>query len=47
MMRLIGVDCGPVRLPLQPMSDTEVRELWRRLEGMDGFSRPLKAPSPS
>jgi N-acetylneuraminate lyase len=39
MMRLIGVDCGPVRLPLKVMTDDEVRELARRLLGMDGFSR--------
>ena len=41
VMRLIGVDCGPVRLPLRVMTDAEVRELARRLEGIDGFSRPL------
>jgi N-acetylneuraminate lyase len=41
MMRLIGVDCGPVRLPLRAMSDAEVAELGRRLAGMDGFSRRL------
>ena len=41
MMSLIGVDCGPVRLPLKPMTAAEVRELCRRFEGMDGFSRPL------
>ncbi len=42
MMRLVGVDCGPVRLPLKPMQDAEVRDLWQRLHGMDGFSRPLQ-----
>src|SRR5207253_6272092 len=26
MMGLLGVDCGPVRLPLKPMADAEVRE---------------------
>ena len=41
MMRLIGVDCGPVRLPLRAMAEAEVRELARRLEGIEGFSRPL------
>ena len=44
MMRLMGVDCGPVRLPLRPMTEPEVRELAKRLEGMDGFSRPIRVP---
>jgi N-acetylneuraminate lyase len=44
MMRLIGVDCGPVRLPLRTMAEEEVRELWKRLHGMEGFSRPLGEP---
>jgi N-acetylneuraminate lyase len=44
MMRLLGVDCGPARLPLRAMTEAEVRELWRRLQGMDGFSRPLREP---
>jgi N-acetylneuraminate lyase len=42
MMRLVGVDCGPVRLPLRPMLDAEVRDLWKKLQGMEGFSRPLR-----
>jgi len=41
MMRLVGVDCGPVRLPLKPMTDVEVHELFARLQRMEGFSRPL------
>jgi N-acetylneuraminate lyase len=44
MMRLVGVDCGPVRLPLRAMAEAEVRELARRLERMDGFSRPIRVP---
>ncbi|MSQ95044.1 MAG: hypothetical protein EXR98_10890 [Gemmataceae bacterium] len=44
MMGLIAVDCGPVRLPLRPMMVEEVKELCRRLEGMDGFSRPIRVP---
>jgi N-acetylneuraminate lyase len=44
MMRLLGVDCGPVRLPLRAMTEAEVRELWRRLQGLDGFSRALSEP---
>lgn len=42
VMRLMGVDCGPVRLPLKPMTDDEVRQLYRRLNGMEGFSRSLR-----
>ena len=41
MMALIGVDCGPVRLPLRAMFEKEILELRRRLEGVDGFSRAL------
>jgi len=41
MMGLMGVDCGPVRSPLRAMTAEEVRELCRRLQGMDGLSRPL------
>lgn len=41
MMGLLGVDCGPVRLPLAPMTDAEIRELRRRLNGMEGFPRPF------
>jgi N-acetylneuraminate lyase len=44
MMSLIGVDCGPVRLPLEPMTAKDEKELCQRLQGMDGFSRPLRCP---
>jgi N-acetylneuraminate lyase len=44
MMRLVGVDCGPVRLPLRAMAEAEVRELAKRLEGMEAFSRPIRVP---
>lgn len=44
MMRLVGVDCGPVRLPLRPMTQDEVRALWERWQGMEGFSRQLREP---
>lgn len=46
-MRLIGVDCGPVRPPLPPMSETEVLELQKRLRAFDGvLSRPLASRAP-
>lgn len=41
MMGLIGVDCGPVRLPLREMKPEEVRELGKRVRGVDGLSRPI------
>jgi N-acetylneuraminate lyase len=44
MMTLVGVDCGPVRLPLRAMTAAETHELWSRLQGMDGFSRELSEP---
>jgi N-acetylneuraminate lyase len=44
MMRLIGVDCGPVRLPLKPMTADELRDLGRRVNEIDGLSRPVAIP---
>jgi N-acetylneuraminate lyase len=44
MMQLLGVDCGPVRSPLRPMTGPEVRELYRRLRDFDGLARPLREP---
>ncbi len=44
MMGLIGVDCGPVRLPLREMMLEEVRELGKRVRGVDGLSRPIALP---
>ncbi len=44
VMRLQGVDCGPVRLPLRPLTEAELRELYHRLQGFDGFARPLQEP---
>lgn len=43
IMRLIGVDCGPVRLPLRALSDPEVDQLRQALERAGFFqlaSRP-------
>jgi N-acetylneuraminate lyase len=44
IMAMLGVDCGPVRLPLPPLSATEVQGLYERLRPMDIFSRPLRKP---
>jgi N-acetylneuraminate lyase len=42
MMRLIGIDCGPPRLPLKPMSNAELQELAARVRGIAGLSRPVQ-----
>ncbi len=44
MMGLMGIDCGPVRLPLKPMDAMEVKEVCRRLAGMDDLNRPIQVP---
>lgn len=43
MMKLIGVDCGPVRLPLKPMTEGEASELHKRVGAMEGLSRSIRA----
>jgi N-acetylneuraminate lyase len=40
IMAMLGVNCGPVRLPLLPLSATEMQSLYERLRPMDIFSRP-------
>jgi N-acetylneuraminate lyase len=42
LMRLIGVDCGPVRRPLNSMSEKEVLQLAQQLRSFEGLSRPLQ-----
>jgi N-acetylneuraminate lyase len=37
IMRMIGLDCGPVRLPLRPLSEAQETELRRGLEGAGFF----------
>lgn len=44
VMAMIGLDCGPVRLPLRPMAVEESRALYDRLQGLDIFPRPLARP---
>ncbi len=44
MMTLVGVDCGPVRCPLRVMSVAEMVQLYERMKGWDGWSRPLRLP---
>jgi N-acetylneuraminate lyase len=45
VMALVGVDCGPVRPPLRPMTPPETRELFERLRGIEGFARPPQEPA--
>jgi N-acetylneuraminate lyase len=45
LMAMTGIDCGPVRPPLNPMTDDEAAELRRRLPDFEGLARPvLRAP---
>jgi N-acetylneuraminate lyase len=37
MMGMVGIECGPVRRPLEPASAEQVAELRRRLEAMGWF----------
>lgn len=38
IMKLLGVDCGPCRLPLAPFSDEEYAQLKAELEAIDFFN---------
>jgi len=46
VMTLIGLDCGPVRSPLDPITNDETRQLAERLKGLDIFAKPLRLPKP-
>lgn len=37
MMRMVGIDCGPVRRPLEPATEEQVAELRKRLVEMGWF----------
>ncbi len=37
MMRMVGIDCGPVRRPIDPASEEQVDELRKQLDGMGWF----------
>lgn len=41
VMKLMGIDCGPVRSPLRPMTAEDELYLFERLKGLDIFARPL------
>ncbi|MFO7957599.1 MAG: dihydrodipicolinate synthase family protein [Candidatus Brocadiia bacterium] len=42
MMKLIGLDCGPARLPLRPFTDSERRELRADLEAAGFFDYAMQ-----
>ncbi len=44
IMSMLGVDCGPVRSPLDPIPPDEARDLYDRIKSLDIFAKPLKAP---
>lgn len=44
VMRMLGIDCGPVRPPLRPMTSEEEAALYDRLRPLDIFARPLRRP---
>ena len=37
MMRMVGIDCGPVRRPIDPVSEEQVEALRKKLQGMGLF----------
>jgi N-acetylneuraminate lyase len=43
-MKLIGVDCGPVRLPLRPLTDKDEKSLRDELERVGFFEYACKLP---
>lgn len=44
IMAMLGIDCGPVRLPLLPVLRDEGRRLYEAVKHLEVFSRPLSAP---
>ncbi len=44
IMGLLGVDCGPPRLPIPPLAPEDLRRLHEAIRGFDVFSRPLLPP---
>jgi N-acetylneuraminate lyase len=44
IMGLLGVECGPVRSPLRPLSSVDLRSLYEALKPFDIFARPLRRP---
>ena len=45
VMAMLGVDCGPVRTPLRPLTAAQQVEIWERISPLDIFPRPLRRPA--
>ncbi len=45
VMGMLGAPCGPVRLPLRPLSLADRQALFAALAGIDAFVRPLQRPA--
>lgn len=41
LMKMLGVDCGPVRLPLRNLTEEQQRELTQKIESLELLSDPL------
>jgi len=37
MMQMVGIDCGPVRRPIDPASEEQIAALRKRLEDLGWF----------
>jgi len=44
IMAMLGVDCGPVRLPLRALTLLEAQALYERLRHLEIFPQPLRRP---
>jgi len=44
VMKMLGVDCGPVRPPLGNLPQHAHMEVYERLKKLDIFPRPLSPP---
>ncbi len=44
IMTLLGIDCGPVRPPVQTVDAEELTEIYRAVSHLDVFPRPLRLP---
>ena len=42
---MLGVECGPVRSPLRPLTPAELLSLYEALQPFDVFARPLRRPA--
>ena len=45
LMAMIGVDCGPTRPPIRPLSPGQQQAVYEAARKLDVFSAPLSAPA--